>query len=145
MADEHDDEYRSGLGSRRERRERVLQLLYEAEAKGQPPGDVLAALPVPPDPWVASVVAGVGQRQEEIDGLLRTHARNWTLERMPAIDRALLRIGVYELLASPDTPTAVILNEAVALAKHYSTDESGRFVNGLLSAVAGVVRGPTPA
>ena len=135
-----DDEYRAGLDSRREQRERILALLYEVEAKAATADEVLAALPLDPDPWVAEIVAGVGQRLDEIDGLLRATTRNWSLERMPSIDRALLRVAVYELLACPETPTAVVLNEAVALAKHYSTEDSGKFVNGLLSAVAGKVR-----
>lgn len=141
MAD-HDEEYHAPLDSRRELRERILSLLYEAEAKGVNPSAVLPDLPLDPDPFVAELVDGVGQRIEEIDGLLRDNTRNWSLERMPAIDRALLRVGVFELIACPDTPTAVVINEAVALAKHYSTDDSGKFVNGLLSAVAGKVRAP---
>lgn len=138
--DRHDDEYHAGLGSRRELRERVLSLLYEAEAKSTNPALLLGDLPLDPDPFVVELVAGVGERFDEIDTLLRDNTRNWSLERMPAIDRALLRVGVYELLACPDTPTAVVINEAVALAKHYSTEDSGKFVNGLLSAVAAKVR-----
>lgn len=136
----HDEEYHAGLDSRRELRERVLNLLYEAEAKSQNPAELLGELPLDPDPFVAELVGGVGERMDEIDVLLRANTRNWSLERMPSIDRALLRMGVYELLACPDTPTAVVLNEAVALAKHYSTEDSGKFVNGLLAAVATKVR-----
>lgn len=136
----HDEEYHSGLDSRREQRERILALLYEAEAKSVSPAELLGELPLDPEPFVAEIVGGVGERRDEIDGLLRDTTRNWSLERMPAIDRALLRVAVYELLACPDTPTAVILNEAVALAKHYSTEDSGKFVNGLLSGVAKKVR-----
>lgn len=126
--------------ARREARERALSLLYEAEAKDVEPSDVLHDLPVPPDAFTADLVEGVGSRRQEIDDLLASHAIGWALDRMPAVDRALLRMATYELLARPDVPTAVVLSEAVELAGNYSTDESGRFVNGVLSAVAGEVR-----
>jgi N utilization substance protein B len=128
--------YRGGIGSRREARERALALLYESEAKSLPPADVLAALPVPAEPYAAELVTGVGDHQQAIDELIRRFAVGWTLERMPAIDRALLRMAVFELLHEPEVPTAVVISEAVELAKTFSTEDSGRFVNGLLSAVA---------
>lgn len=126
--------------ARREARERALSLLYEAETKDKAPADVLAELPVPPDPFAADLVAGVGSHAEQIDDLITRHAIGWALDRMPAVDRALLRMATYELLARPDVPTAVVLSEAVELAGSYSTDESGRFVNGVLSAIAAEVR-----
>lgn len=126
--------------ARREARERALSLLYEAEAKDVPPQAVLASLPVPPDEFTSDLVGGVGERIDEIDRLISAHAIGWALDRMPAIDRAVLRMATYELLARPDVPTAVVLSEAVELAGSYSTDESGRFVNGVLSAVATQVR-----
>lgn len=125
---------------RREARERALSLLYEAEAKGVAPGELLAELPVPPDPFASELVRGVGERIAEIDALLAKHAIGWTPERMPAVDRAVLRIAAFELIALSDVPTAVVLSEAVELANGYSTDESGRFVNGVLAAIAGEVR-----
>jgi len=119
-------------------------LLYEAEAKDESPADTVAALPVAPDPYAADVVAGVGRHLDEIDALLRRFARNWDLDRMPAVDRAILRMATYELAHRPDVPRNVIINEAVELAKAYSTDESGRFVNGMLAGIATEVRpGPT--
>jgi N utilization substance protein B len=108
--------------------------------KGVPPGDVLATLPVEPAPFAADVVAGVGQHGEEVDGYIRRFARGWALERMPALDRALLRMGVYELVHRPDVPTGAVLSEAVDLASRYSTEESGRFVNGVLAQIAKEVR-----
>jgi N utilization substance protein B len=126
--------------ARREARERALSLLYEAEAKGASPDAVLEDLPVRPDAFAADLVAGVGARAPEIDDLITRHAIGWALDRMPAIDRAVLRMATYELLAREDVPTAVVLSEAVELATAYSTDESGRFVNGVLSAVAAEVR-----
>ena len=128
--------------SRREARERALGLLYEAEARGLSPRDTLVDLPVAPDPYAVSLVEGVSTRLAEIDGLISTYARDWKLERMPAIDRAVLRMATFELLAHDDVPTGVAVSEAVALASEYSTDESGRFVNGLLSRIAREVRPP---
>jgi transcription antitermination protein NusB len=133
-----------GLGSRREARERALSLLYEAEAKACPPEAVLDELPVPPDPFAGDLVAGVGAHLEDIDERIRRFARGWTLERMPVVDRTVLRMAIYELLHRPDVPTAAVISEAVELAKSYSTDDSGRFVNGMLSAIAEEAR-PDPA
>jgi N utilization substance protein B len=132
-----------GLGSRREARERALSLLYEAEAKACPPGEVLDDLPVPPDPFAGDLVAGVGKNLESIDERIRRYARGWTIERMPVVDRTVLRMGVYELLHRPDVPTGAVISEAVELAKRYSTDDSPRFVNGMLSRIAEEVR-PDP-
>ena len=131
--------------ARREARERALSLLYEAETKDVTPSALIAELPVPPDPFAASLVVGVGDRAEEIDALISRHAIGWALDRMPAIDRAVLRMATYELIGFAETPTAGILSEAVELAAAYSTDESGRFVNGVLSAIAAEVRPPAAA
>ena len=128
------------VGSRREARERALSLLYEAEVKELEPAALLAELPVPAEPFVADLVGGVGANHERIDGLIGRFAIDWTLERMPAVDRNLLRLAVYELLERPDVPLGAVISEAVELAKRYSTDESGRFVNGVLSSVAAEVR-----
>ena len=130
------------LRTRRQARERALSLLYEAEVKGESPEAVLSGLPADPDRFAGELVAGVGAHAEEIDGWLRRYARDWAVERMPAIDRALLRIGVYELLHRPDVPTAVVIAEAVELASRFSTEDSGRFVNGVLARIADEVRGP---
>lgn len=126
--------------ARREARERALSLLYEAEVKDADPASVLSALPVPPDEFTADLVAGVGSRLQQIDRLIADHSIGWALERMPAVDRGVLRMATYELVARPDVPTPVVLSEAVELASGYSTEESGRFVNGVLSAIAKAVR-----
>jgi N utilization substance protein B len=83
---------------------------------------------------------GVEKGRTDIDALIASHSKGWTLERMPAIDRTILRIATYELVSRADTPVAVIIDEAVELAKRFSTDDSGRFVNGVLAAVARSVR-----
>ena len=86
--------------------------------------------------YAKEIVDGVIHNHEEIDELLDTYAEGWSIERMPNVDRAILRVGIWEILHS-DTPHPVVVNEAVELAKEYSTDESGGFINGLLSRVAG--------
>ncbi len=126
--------------SRREQRERVLGLLYEADAKGLPASQVIAELPVPPDEFVVDLVEGVGSRADEVDKLIADNAIDWSLARMPVVDRTLLRVATFELLARPDVPTGAVISEAVELAKQYSTDESGRFVNGVLASIAVQVR-----
>ena len=101
---------------------------------------MLDELPVPPDPFAGDLVAGVGDHQDEIDDRIRRFARGWALERMPVVDRTVLRMAIYELVHRPDVPTAAVISEAVELAKRYSTDDSGRFVNGMLSNIALEVR-----
>ena len=135
-----DTPYAGGLGSRREARERAIALLYEAEAKNIAPAEVLEQLPLPAEEFTSELVTGVGEHLDEIDATIRAYAKGWTLERMPSLDRALLRIGVYELMCTPDVPTGAVISEAVELAKQYSTDESGRFVNGVLDPIAKAVR-----
>ncbi len=127
-------------GSRRQARERALSLLYEAESKDVAPAAVLAALPVEPDAFAVEVVTGVGLHMGELDGLITGYAKDWTIERMPALDRALLRMGIFELLHRPDVPTGAVISEAVELAQRFSTDESSRFVNGMLARIAEAVR-----
>jgi N utilization substance protein B len=128
------------MGTRREARERALSLLYEADVKDVAPGKVLADLPVVPPAFVNELVEGVEARLAEIDGLVARYAIDWTIDRMPVIDRTLLRMATFELLARPDVPTGVVISEAVELAKAYSTEESGRFVNGVLASIAAVTR-----
>jgi len=129
--------------SRREARERALELLYEAEAKSQTPVEVLAGLAVSPDSFAVALVTGVGARRVEIDEHLERLAKDWTVERMPWVDRSILRLAAFELIARADVPTGVILSEAVELAKRFSTEEASRFVNGLLANLARDVRAPT--
>jgi N utilization substance protein B len=125
---------------RHQSRERALTLLYEADLKGESPSTVLAALPVAPDPYVITLLTAVADRRDRIDALVGEAAIGWDLGRMAVVDRNVLRLATAELLACDDVPTAVILNEAVELASAFSTDDSGRFVNGVLATVAGAVR-----
>lgn len=128
------------VGPRREARERALGLLYEADAKGITPAAVLAEVPVPPDPFAAALVEGVGACEAELDAVIGRYAVDWSVERMPVVDRTLLRMATWELLHRHDVPTAAVISEAVELAKVYSTEESGRFVNGVLGSIASAVR-----
>lgn len=125
---------------RRAARERALGLLYEAEAKGMTGAEVLAALPVEADDFAVALVHAVDEHRDQIDRLLERFAKGWTLARMPALDRAALRMGSAELIARRDVPTGVVLAETVELASRFSTDDSGRFVNGLLARIAQEVR-----
>ena len=127
---------------RSDARERALALLYEAESKSIAPRAVLAAQVIDLDELTTLIVEGVQDHQPELDDLISTHAKGWSLARMPALDRVVLRMALLELRERPDVPTAVILDEAVELAKRFSTDDSGRFVNGMLSAIAPKLRPP---
>jgi N utilization substance protein B len=130
-------------GERRRSRERALEMLYEAESKGVTPDVLLAELQVRPEQYATELIRGVVERAVEIDDLIVRHSKEWALDRMPVVDRQLLRMATFELLARADVPTAVVLDEAVELAKSYSTENSGRFVNGVLAAIALDVR-PAP-
>jgi N utilization substance protein B len=127
------------MAARSKARKRALDVLFEADQRSVAPTDVLAARVALADPPVqehtARLVDGVVQHRERIDGLIETYAEDWPLDRMPAVDRALLRMSVYELLYVDDVPDSVVIDEAVELAKQLSTDDSPAFVNGLLARI----------
>lgn len=125
---------------RSDAREQALVLLYEADQRNVEALALLSSGERPIDELSRLIVAGTVRNSVKIDDLISSHARGWTLRRMPAIDRAVLRIGTYELIDRPEVPVAVIIDEAVELAKRFSTDDSGRFINGVLAAVAREVR-----
>lgn len=139
------------MGKRSLAREMALQMLYQAELGEVGPDEVVAAWPppfldletgddAPHSGWMKSagrgyaetLVRGVSIHREEVDSLIREQASNWRLERMPAVDRTVLRIATYELLFESDVPAAVVLDEAIELAKRFGSDQSGAFVNGVL-------------
>jgi transcription antitermination protein NusB len=124
------------MPARSKARKRALDILFEAEARREPVLSVLAERTVAADPpvseYAADLVRGVHDHAVQIDDLLTTHSLGWALERMPAVDRNILRIGAYELLWRDQVPDAVAISEAVALASELSTDDSPAFVNGLL-------------
>jgi N utilization substance protein B len=125
---------------RSDARERALYLLYEAQAKGIEPAATLDLQVIEPDDLTQLLVRGVSEHAEAIDARIADRAQGWTLKRMPVLDLNIMRLAAFELAHRPDVPTAVVLNEAVELAKRYSTDDSGRFVNGVLAAIAADVR-----
>ena len=128
---------------RSDARERALYLLYEAHSKGISPADTIEVQVLEPDELTQELVRGVDADLAQLDELIAAKAKGWTLARMPVLDLSVMRLAVYELLERPHVPTAVVLNEAVELAKRYSTDDSGRFVNGVLAAIAADVRTPS--
>jgi N utilization substance protein B len=128
------------MATRREARERALGLCYESETRGLSAEALLAELPVPPDPYAVELLRGVDEHRVELDALLAKLSERWTVDRMPVVDRALLRIGGYELGWEPALPVAVVIDEAVELAAQYSTKDSSRFVNALLSRMAEELR-----
>ena len=125
---------------RHQQRERALSLLYESELKGQEPLEVLAGLPVKPDPYVCTLLEGAVATREEADRRIAGASVGWPLDRMAVIDRIVLRLAVAELLDPDGPPLAVVINEAVELVKTYSTDDSGAFVNGILSTISTELR-----
>jgi transcription antitermination protein NusB len=128
------------VGARTKARKRALDILFECELRGVSVPETLAARVAAGDPpvgeYTVSLVEGVDARRAEIDDLLTRYAEGWTLTRMPAVDRNILRIGAYEVLFNDDVPNEVAVSEAVGLARDLSTDESAPFVNGLLAALA---------
>ncbi len=125
---------------RSDARERALYLLYEAQAKGITPPDALDVQIVEPDAMTTQLVRGVHEHRDRLDAAIADKAEGWTLARMPVVDLNVLRLGAFELAERPDVPVAVVIDEAVELAKRFSTDASGRFVNGVLSALVAELR-----
>jgi N utilization substance protein B len=127
-------------GPRHEAREHAVALLYEAEMKKSSLPEVLAGLSVSPDPYTVALLEGVDADRARIDELMAAAAVGWEVSRMPVIDRTVLRLATWELMDRPDVPVAVVIDEAVELAKQYSTEQSGGFVNGVLATIAAQVR-----
>ena len=129
------------MAARTKARKRALDVLFQADQRGLDPLTVLARriaepgtqAPVPQ--YSVDLVEGVVAHLERIDEVLATHSHGWTVARMPAVDRSLLRVGAWEILYNDEVPDAVAVSEAVALAEELSTDESPSFVNGLLARI----------
>lgn len=130
------------MSSRHKSRERALQILFSWDARKQPVDDAINAYfntlyseeSQSPDGFAAALVRGAVAHGADLDQRISRHAENWRLERMPAVDRNILRLAVYELTFE-GTPAAVAIDEAIELARKYSNDESAQFVNGVLDAV----------
>jgi N utilization substance protein B len=125
---------------RTDAREQAVMLLYESEQRSVSPLELMVERGVASEDMARALLEGVEASRDHIDAQIVTHARGWAIDRMPALDRAILRLAIHELLDRPDVPVAVVIDEAVELAKRFSTDDSGRFVNGVLAAVAKVSR-----
>jgi N utilization substance protein B len=127
------------MAARSKARKRALDILFEAELRGLPTLELLSERQslgdMPVHPYAAALVRGVASHSERIDELISWNLVDWTMERMPAVDRNILRIGVYELLWADDVPDGVAISEAVTLAQDLSTDNSPPFVNGLLARI----------
>jgi len=133
------------VGARSKARKRALDVLYGADVRGQSINEVLAAEQVRADNdpkrssswgYARDIVVGITEHGDEIDELIETYAQGWTISRMPAVDRAIVRIGLWEILYNEDIPDGVAISEAVESATVLSTEDSAGFVNGLLARVA---------
>ncbi len=130
------------MGVRRRGRELALQMLYQTELSGAGLEQIMAsfeelhAAPEGASTFATSLVQGVLAHLGELDAHIASHADNWRLERMAAVDRNVLRLALYELVHEPDTPPAVVIDEAVELAKRFGSEQSGKFVNGILDGFA---------
>ena len=129
------------MGARSKARKRAVDVLFEADQRGVEPVTLLAQRIAEPGTeaalpqYAVEIVEGVVARLARIDEVLASHSHGWTIERMPAVDRAVLRVGTWEVLFNDDVPDAVAVNEAVDLVRALSTDESPTFVNGLLGRI----------
>lgn len=127
------------MSARSKARKRALDILFASELRGENPvtalQDAIDAGEGPTNPYTETLVRGVVEHQARIDELLSTYATGWSLERMPAVDRNVLRLGVFELLYADDVPDAVAVTEAMALVQDLSTDDSPTFVNGVLGSL----------
>ncbi len=131
--------------TRRDARERAIELLYESHTKSIDVDEIVAALPLTPDAYALELARGVSDHQIEIDRVLARHAKKWPIDRMAVTDRTVLRLGIFELATQSDIPTGAALSEAVELGAQYgSSDDTSRFVNGILAAVVDEVRGTRP-
>lgn len=135
---------RKGDRGRHQARKRAVDLLFEAEARGVTAAEVAQSRNelaekqsdiAPLNPYTVTVAQGVTEHAAHVDDLISAHLQGWTLDRLPAVDRAILRVAVWELLHADDVPEPVAVDEAVELAKQLSTDDSPAFVNGVLGQV----------
>ena len=128
------------MSARTKARKRALDVLFEAEQRGVRPNDVYlrvaGEVSSPLNPYTETLVNGVVAEIDRIDELIATYAEGWSMDRMPAVDRNLLRIGVYEIMFVNEVPSTVAIDEAVTLAGELSTDDSPSFINGVLGRIA---------
>lgn len=134
------------MGTRRQGREAAFQLIYQLDLSGAPyqnsTQDFFLQMGIPHDAreFATELVSGVMENLEKIDGLISANSHHWKIHRMSTVDKNILRLGIYELMSCGDTPTKVVINEAIEIGKKYGTDESGSFINGILDKIAKEVR-----
>ena len=128
------------MAARSKARKRALDILFASELRSDNPIEALATAVAdgdgPSNAYTTELVEGVHENRSRIDEVLKEYAQGWTLERMPAVDRNVLRIGVYEILFNADVPDAVAMSESLALVRELSTDDSPTFVNGVLGSIS---------
>lgn len=134
------------MSARSKARKQALDLLYETDIRGTNLVETLVARDVPaegPDArpirdYTRELVNGVSEKRRKIDELITTYAQGWDMDRLPAVDRNILRLGIYEILWSSDVPTSVAIDEALVLAKELSSDESSKYIHGVLGRIASI-------
>jgi N utilization substance protein B len=134
------------VSARSKARKQALDLLYETDIRGTNLVDTLAQRDIPaegPDArpireYTRELVNGVSNNRRKIDELITTYAQGWDMDRLPAVDRNILRLGIFEILWAADIPTSVAIDEAIALAKELSSDDSSRYIHGVLGRIASI-------
>lgn len=134
------------MSARSKARKQSLDLLYEGDIRSQSPADLLALRDVveegpdarPIREYTKELIAGIGENRRKIDELISTYAQGWDMDRLPAVDRNILRIGIYEILWCKDLEDAVAIDEALNLAKELSTDDSATYIHGVLGRIASI-------
>ena len=132
------------MSARSKARKQSLDLLYEGDIRGQAPADLLALRDVVEDgpdarpirEYTKELIAGIGENRRKIDELISTYAQGWDMDRLPAIDRNILRLGIYEIVWTPDLAEGIAIDEALNLAKELSTEESARYIHGVLGKIS---------
>ena len=134
------------MSARSKARKQSLDLLYEGDIRGQAPADLLALRDVIDDgpdarpirEYTKELIFGIAENRRKIDELISTYAQGWDMDRLPAVDRNILRLGIYEILWSSDVPISVAIDESLALAKELSSDESSKYIHGVLGRIASI-------
>ena len=136
------------MGRRRQGRELALQILFQVEITCDPPADVLQrfwesrSVPEEMRKFAQGLVLGTAENRERIDGEIAAVAEHWRLERMAVVDRNVLRMAIFELIGEPETPPAVVIDEAIEIARKYGSEDSAPFINGILDSIRRRVEKP---
>ena len=134
------------MSARSKARKQALDLLYETDIRGTNLVDTLASRDIPVEgsdarpirEYTKELVTGISENRRKIDELITTYAQGWDMDRLPAVDRNILRLGIYEILWSTDVPMSVAIDEALVLAKELSSDDSSKYIHGVLGRIASI-------